>query len=80
MSDNNEDFTGAITPQSVITHTIKSSIVEQRASDGYINATALANAYRQATGKRRDVSEWLTNKRTRESLEHLSAKTGKTRI
>lgn len=77
MSENNEDFIDAIVPQAVITHTIQSSVIEQRASDGYINATALANAYRQATGKRRDVSEWLTNKRTRESLEHLSAKTGK---
>jgi hypothetical protein len=60
----------------VITHNINESVVEQRKSDGYINATALTRAYKLATGKRRDVSEWLSNKRTKESLNHLSLKTG----
>lgn len=60
----------------VITHNIHESVVEQRQSDGYINATALTRAYKLATGKRRDVSEWLSNKRTQESLNHLSLKTG----
>jgi hypothetical protein len=50
--------------------------VPQRKEDGYINATALTKAHYEATGQRREVSEWLSNKRTQESLEHLSAKTG----
>ena len=60
----------------VIAHNINNSVVEQRNSDGYINATALSKAYKLATGKRRDVSEWLSNKRTKETLKHLSSKTG----
>ena len=60
----------------VITHNINESVVEQRKLDGYINATALTRAYKLASGKRRDVSEWLSNKRTQESLKHLSSKTG----
>ena len=59
----------------VITHNINESVVEQRKLDGYINATALTRAYKLASGKRRDVSEWLSNKRTQESLKHLSSKT-----
>ncbi|WP_051424476.1 KilA-N domain-containing protein [Aphanizomenon flos-aquae] len=59
----------------VITHNINESVVEQRKLDGYINATALTSAYKLASGKRRDVSEWLSNKRTQESLKHLSSKT-----
>jgi len=59
----------------VITHNINKSVVEQRKLDGYINATALTSAYKLASGKRRDVSEWLSNKRTQESLKHLSSKT-----
>jgi hypothetical protein len=59
----------------VIAHNINNSVVEQRRLDGYINATALTRAYRLETGKRRDVSEWLSNKRTQESLEHLSSVT-----
>lgn len=77
MSDNNEDFTDAIIPQAVITHTIQSSVIEQRAFDGYINATALASAYKQATNKRRDVNHWLEQRRTKETLKRLSQKMGK---
>lgn len=61
---------------SVITHTVNDFVVQQRFLDGYINATALSKAYKLATGKRRDVSEWLTNKRTIQSIEHLSSVTG----
>ncbi|GAX45337.1 KilA-like protein [Tolypothrix sp. NIES-4075] len=64
----------------VIAHNINDSVVEQRQSDGYINATALSKAYKLATQHRRDVSEWLSNKRTQETLEHLSSKTGITVI
>jgi KilA-N domain len=66
----------SIIDDTVITHRIQDSLVEQRQLDGYINATALTKAYKLATGKRRDVSEWLANKRTKETLEHLSSKTG----
>jgi KilA-N domain len=57
-------------------HDVYGVVVDHRTSDDYINATALALAYQRASGKRRDVSEWLSNKRTEESLQHLSAKTG----
>lgn len=60
----------------IISHKVNESFVEQRQSDGYVNATALTKAYKLATGKRRDVSEWLSNKRTKETLNHLSSKTG----
>ena len=50
--------------------------VEQRYQDGYINATKLSNAHRQATGQRREPSEWLNNQRTKQTLEHLSRSTG----
>jgi hypothetical protein len=48
----------------VIAHNINNSVVEQRRLDGYINATALASAYKLATGKRRDVGHWLELERT----------------
>jgi KilA-N domain len=60
----------------VIAHNIKDSVVEQRQSDGYINATALAAAYKLTTGKRRDVGHWLELERTKETLAHLSSITG----
>jgi hypothetical protein len=60
----------------VVLHKVNESVVEQRQSDGYINATALSKAHGLTTGKRRDVSEWLENKRTKETLSHLSSKTG----
>jgi hypothetical protein len=60
----------------VIAHNINDSVVEQRRLDGYINATALASAYKLTTGKRRDVGHWLELERTKETLEHLSSITG----
>lgn len=60
----------------VIAHNINDSVVEQRRLDGYINATALASAYKLATGKRRDVGHWLELERTKETLDHLSSITG----
>lgn len=59
-----------------IARKINEFVVEQRSRDGYINATALTKAYKLATGKRRDVSEWLTSKRTIQSIAHLSTVTG----
>ena len=56
-----------------ITHDVSGVLVSQRVVDGYINATAMTTAYRKATGKKRDVSDWLANKRTQETLKHLSS-------
>jgi len=36
----------------------------------------LSKAYLQITGIRRETSEWLSNKRTIESIQHLSSKVG----
>lgn len=59
-----------------LTHNLSGIAVNQRVIDGYINATALATAYRKATGKKRDVPDWLENKRVQETLKHLSSNTG----
>jgi hypothetical protein len=50
--------------------------VHQRQIDGYMNATALAKAYEQATGTRKDVRDWLLTERAKSYIERLSAKTG----
>lgn len=59
-----------------LTHNLSGISVNQRAIDGYINATALASAHKESTGKRKDVAEWLKTKRTQETLEHLNSITG----
>ena len=59
-----------------ITHTLNGVMVSQRNDDGYLNATMLAKAYQKASGKRRDVHDWLRTKRTSESIQHLSTSTG----
>ena len=51
-------------------------VVAQEEDNGYINITKLAKAYEQQTGKRREASEWLSNKRTKESINHLYSVTG----
>lgn len=50
--------------------------VHQRQLDGYVNATALARAYEQLTGVRKDVRDWLLTERAKAYIERLSAKTG----
>lgn len=50
--------------------------VEQRYRDGYVNATKLSSAHLIKTGKRREVSEWTSNQRTQQMVEHLSESTG----
>lgn len=60
--------------QETIVHTLYNAEVIQIKDDGYINITALAKAYFEKTGIRRDTHEWLRSKRTQESLEHLSTK------
>jgi len=59
-----------------LTHNLSGISVPQRSIDGYINATALTAAHKQATGQRKDVADWLRNKRVQQSLEHLSSITG----
>lgn len=59
-----------------IVHQIGSVLVGVRREDGYINATAMSKGYLEQTGQRRDVSEWLSNSRTKNTLQHLSSKTG----
>lgn len=50
--------------------------IGQQKGNGYFNATALCKAYHSATGKHRDTSDWLLNKRTKESIKHLSSVVG----
>lgn len=59
-----------------LTHNLSGISVSQRVIDGYINATALTTAHKQATGQRKDVANWLVNKRVQQSLEHLTSITG----
>ena len=61
---------------SIIDHEVSGLSVGQQESNGYINATRLAQAHKQLTGQSRRVHEWLSNKRTKESLDHLSSKLG----
>jgi len=50
--------------------------VQQAQFDGYLNAAALAKAYEQVTGTRKDVRNWLSTDRAKAYIELLSAKTG----
>lgn len=54
----------------LITHQTNSGIVQQRATDGYINATALC----KAAGKR--IGHYLENKTTKDFLTELSTDVG----
>ncbi|AVR87374.1 KilA-N domain-containing protein [Thauera aromatica] len=54
----------------LIQHQVNNSVISQRASDGYINATALC----QAAGKQ--FKDYMGNKSTQEFLTELSAETG----
>jgi len=47
-------------------------VVYQREDNGYVNITALAKAYLEKTGIRREPHKWLNNKRTQESFKHLA--------
>lgn len=50
--------------------------IEQRYRDGYINITKLSTAHRMKTGERREPSEWTSNQRTKQTVDHLSGSTG----
>lgn len=54
----------------------KGLLIGQQKHNGYISATQLAKAYFQATGNRKDPSNWLANKRTKESIAYLATVTG----
>lgn len=54
----------------LIQHEVNDSVIEQRYSDGYINATALC----KAAGKL--FKDYMLNKSTQEFLNELSADTG----
>jgi len=62
--------------QSIISHDVNGLIIGQQEGSGYINATRLTQAHRQSTGQRRDVANWLNNKRVQETVSHLSVVTG----
>lgn len=54
----------------LIQHEVNDSVISQRASDGYINATALCKAANKV------FKDYMVNKNTMEFLEELSADTG----
>jgi len=62
--------------QSIISHDVNGLTVGQQEDNGYINATRLTQAHKLMTGQNRKVHEWLSNKRTKESLSHLTSKLG----
>jgi hypothetical protein len=45
-------------------------------NDGLVNITALASAYKRATGKRKDTQHWLVTKEATESIAYLERVTG----
>lgn len=51
-------------------------VVGQNDKNGYVNITKLSAAYKNQTGKYRKPAHWLQNKRTVESIEHLSSVVG----
>ena len=59
----------------MITREMHGVIVPQENQDGYINATALAKAYKQATGKRKDPSNWLRSKQAKEYIAYVASVT-----
>jgi hypothetical protein len=61
----------------IILHQIGNTAVGLNSENGYVNATAMAAGHKERTGQRKDVHDWLKLKRTKETLEHLSAVTGK---
>ncbi|NES79616.1 MAG: KilA-N domain-containing protein [Okeania sp. SIO1H6] len=58
-----------------IEHSVGELVVTQRHSDGYINATKLARAYKNKTGKYKNPNSWFEKDRTNEYIELLSDKT-----
>ncbi|MGL4910247.1 MAG: KilA-N domain-containing protein [Cetobacterium sp.] len=59
-----------------VLHNVDTVTVGLRQEDCYINATAMESAHKAKTGISRRVTHWLENKRTQETLEHLSTVVG----
>jgi hypothetical protein len=60
----------------IVLHQIGNTQIGLRSLDGYVNATAMASAHKARTGQQRNVAHWFENKRTKETLEHLSSVIG----
>lgn len=58
-----------------ISHKIDACDVDQRQRDGYVNATQLCKAHKEATGERKDPNDWLKTNSAKSALEKLSAVT-----
>ena len=59
-----------------INHEIQGVNIQQRITDGYINATAMSKAYLASTSQRRDVNHWLATEAAQRAIQHVSLKTG----
>lgn len=59
-----------------IPHKIGNLTVEQRQSDGYINATKLTKAYEAQAGIKKNANQWFETDRANRYIELLSDKTG----
>lgn len=59
-----------------IPHEIEGISVNQRENDGYVNATELCSAHRQATGERKDPRNWLETNMAKSAMKKLSTVTG----
>jgi hypothetical protein len=59
-----------------IKHQLNGITIEQRSTDGYLNATKLTKAYEAGTGIRKDVRDWLITERAKSYIQYLSEKTG----
>ena len=61
---------------SKISYSLYEVIVQQRICDGYINATQLCKAHRQATGEYKDPKDWLETNSASLAVAKLSEFTG----
>lgn len=59
-----------------ISHEIDGISVNQRENDGYVNATDLCRVHREATGERKDPSDWLRLKSSQSAMQKLADVTG----
>lgn len=61
---------------SIIGRELYGITIGQRSDDGYVNATALAKAYKESSGIDKRVPHWLATDRAKIYMDYLSAKTG----
>lgn len=50
--------------------------VQQNSESGFVNVTHLSKLHFNRTGVKREPSEWLSNKRTQQSIDHLASVLG----